>query len=723
LAKNGTGTLAITADNTFSSGVTINGGVLSFTGETAATAGSANPLGALPATATPGYISLSTGTTLRSTKVGAAAGTGSYVSANRGIAISGGVNLDMVDGTADTALLCSAIITGSGGFTKIGAGTILLGGLNTYSGDTTILQGGLGVNATARLGDGLGTLVLAGGMLLSSANQTFANALPNPILMQTNITIRAYNNSYTSGLRQFRLASPNIVATNGTFTLENHGTAGATLFAVQFTTMGGLQFTRPIVLGAGCRFDLWNDDTVNNAIFSGTISGPGFMQYTSSGTGTGGSTVVTGTNTYSGTNSLNGGYLGFGLDTFPASGTITSGPIGTSTLYVKNDPTVGIFAYGGPRIVRNPMNFVTVDVFRIIGTNNLTMQGTLALNTSNLTFMVDNTGLTTFSGVISGGSAGKGLTKNGTGTLIFGAANTYVITNVISSGTLLVTNATGSGTGTGSVTVNSGATLGGTGRITGAVSCSGNISPGMSAGTLTLAGGLNLSSGTYIWELATNSTAAGSFDQIAVTGGTLVLGGSSILSLGFTNAATTPSFSNSFWQANHSWTIVAVNGGTNTGSSNFATVQNATYEAGSFSTSVDGSGNIVLNYVSNAPQVQNFGLLGGNFSLNWSTISGRSYAVEYKTNLNSGFIASFCCLNEKLPGRPRKKKKTLTVASQGSHDLHGFFYSALISIWLFTEFTPEMDLALDSASNRSASVFTVPFRVTMPSCTVNFTLL
>jgi autotransporter-associated beta strand protein len=79
---------------------------------------------------------------------------------------------------------------------------------------------------------------------------------------------------------------------------------------------------------------------------------------------------------------------------------------------------------------------------------------------------------TTFSGVIldttSGNSEPGSLGKVGTGIFTLSGANTYRGGTTVTKGTLLVTNTTGSGTGTGPVSVNSGA-LGGSGTIAGAV--------------------------------------------------------------------------------------------------------------------------------------------------------------------------------------------------------------------------------------------------------------
>jgi autotransporter-associated beta strand protein len=87
---------------------------------------------------------------------------------------------------------------------------------------------------------------------------------------------------------------------------------------------------------------------------------------------------------------------------------------------------------------------------------------------------------------VSGAGA---LVKSGPGILELPQANTYQGGTTVNEGTLLVSNATGSGTGSGPVTVNAGATLGGAGFIDGPVSLvGGTLAPGASPGLLTLEG-------------------------------------------------------------------------------------------------------------------------------------------------------------------------------------------------------------------------------------------
>lgn len=166
------------------------------------------------------------------------------------------------------------------------------------------------------------------------------------------------------------------------------------------------------------------------------------------------------------------------------------------------------------------------------GVNNSNgVTGALALNNAS--------GTSTYAGILRNGS-GSGdvlsVTKAGAGTQVLtGTSNTYSGGTTISAGTLLVNNASGSGTGVGAVTVNGTGTLGGTGFIkpTGAngisVANGAFIAPGASIGTLTLdlgstTGTVDLTGGgDFKFELGTanasiGSIAAGSSDLLTIAG-------------------------------------------------------------------------------------------------------------------------------------------------------------------------------------------------------------
>jgi len=126
-------------------------------------------------------------------------------------------------------------------------------------------------------------------------------------------------------------------------------------------------------------------------------------------------------------------------------------------------------------------------------------------------------------------NANVALEKRGPGTQILTGANNYTRGTSISGGSLLVNNATGSGTGSGAVNV-MGGTLGGgnadgtAGFVAGPVTVnSGSLAPGSSTGILTLQNGLTFTGGAFDVEI--NGPVAGSlYDQLLVTGGNVALG-------------------------------------------------------------------------------------------------------------------------------------------------------------------------------------------------------
>ena len=185
--------------------------------------------------------------------------------------------------------------------------------------------------------------------------------------------------------------------------------------------------------------------------------------------------------------------------------------------------------------------------------------------------------------------------------------NNYAGGTVINSGTANILNTTGSAFGSGAVTVNTPAVLGGKGILTGPVSGNGRLRPGdltfgsADRGTLRLNGGLDLSSGgTFIWDLGALSEASPgvNFDLITSNAGNLALGGTSKLTLNFPGIVN-PNTNDAFWTTSHTWKIIDLSGtATNTGTTIFGSITNATYTFGSFSIqdpSLNG-GDIVLAY-------------------------------------------------------------------------------------------------------------------------------
>ena len=146
-----------------------------------------------------------------------------------------------------------------------------------------------------------------------------------------------------------------------------------------------------------------------------------------------------------------------------------------------------------------------------LGTGDTTDNGILNFNRSDAVY--------SYGGAISGSGS---VTKSGAGAVTLTGDNSYSAGTTINAGTLLINNTTGSGTGSGAVTVNSAGALGGNGAVGGAVTVNagGALAPGASlasVGTLTINGDLNFA-GNLTIELNKSLSPAPSNDVVVVTG-------------------------------------------------------------------------------------------------------------------------------------------------------------------------------------------------------------
>lgn len=128
------------------------------------------------------------------------------------------------------------------------------------------------------------------------------------------------------------------------------------------------------------------------------------------------------------------------------------------------------YGYGKATIdLASGINLYHLSTGRTIKLGGLSGVSGAKLSGDNTTWQVGgyNTGTTTFAGIISG--TGAKLTKEGSGIMILSNANTYTGLTDVTAGTLMITNTTGSATGTNAVTVRTGAKFGGTGIASGNV--------------------------------------------------------------------------------------------------------------------------------------------------------------------------------------------------------------------------------------------------------------
>lgn len=405
--------------------------------------------------------------------------------------------------------------------TKAGPGELSLTSAtpSTYTGGTTNLAGILGINDTATFGDGTGPLVMAGGVLRNTSSRG-GSPIINPVQITTSSRISGDSTSTPPSTRILPFTGVFTVTPGSSVVVDNVGLASNT-FVLQLQGSNYTTINWPIVLGdAGfdtpgslTALNLFNDITAPVQTVNGLISGSGLVQRGASTLNTGGTTILTQQNTYTGGTQLYSGAIGFGASSTSAGGTVLSGPVGTGTLTLGNsnsETNLTVFASGGARVIDNRIVLNGDTNITFAGTNDLTLTGPFNSGGAAKTLNVVNTGITTISGSITntGSSAGGALTKTGPGTLVFtGTNSTYPGTTTVSGGKLLVNNTSGSGTSTNIVTVNSGGTLGGTGIIAGNVTFASGAQAylyktnGSPDSPLTLSGTLTLNGNTVVVDL------------------------------------------------------------------------------------------------------------------------------------------------------------------------------------------------------------------------------
>ena len=166
----------------------------------------------------------------------------------------------------------------------------------------------------------------------------------------------------------------------------------------------------------------------------------------------------------------------------------------------------------------------TISAGRLIGTTT-SLQGAIT-NNAAVTFNQATSG--TYAEVMSGVGS---LTKSGAGSLTLSGTSTYSGATTIAAGTLSVVGKLGATT----VSVASGATLGGTGQIAGDILADGLLAPGVNGIGLLDVGSLTLNAGsTTALEIAGQGTGAGvagtGYDSVLSHNGLTYGGG---LALGF----------------------------------------------------------------------------------------------------------------------------------------------------------------------------------------------
>jgi fibronectin-binding autotransporter adhesin len=408
----------------------------------------------------------------------------------------------------------------AGNFVKIGAGTQTLSGSNTYTGTTTVSGGVLKAGIASGTGYGAFgsnsavTLANTAGVVLDITGfNTQIGSLAGGGTTGGNVTLGAA--TLTLGADGTTTTYAGIISGtgaltkmgNGTLTLTGANTYGATTISAGVLQVGNGGATG--ALGSGNILDNamlaynFNSSTGFTVPFGTGISGSGSLTVAAGTIAFNGNTTLGGSQTY--TQVGNNGSLYEGLESVAASATLTGSAITmTGDLGHPYNPgdTVALdtSAVNGPinlniSLGRNNVWYNLSSFTANAGTGTITVSGTGPSSSGwsgtpvtltgavNITTNVsDNAAVTinsTANGSVSGAFSGSmPLTKQGNAALTLSASNTYTGGTTVTAGKLIVTNTTGSATGTGAVTVATGGTLAGSqvngqGFITGPVTVNG----------------------------------------------------------------------------------------------------------------------------------------------------------------------------------------------------------------------------------------------------------
>ncbi|WP_425104885.1 autotransporter domain-containing protein [Ancylobacter sp.] len=406
--------------------------------------------------------------------------------ADSGLAIHDGSRL-WVEGHDVTATI-TAPISGTGGLEKIGAGTLVLNGANTFTGGLRISGGTIQTGSDGALGAAGGTLTLArGGLAASSSFDTTRRVTLEGFGILSVAAGQTLGVSGSiSGTGTLRKEGDGTVTLSGTNsyagdteiiagTLHITGAnaipaasavkiaAAGTLSLGASNSIGSLQGAGSVALGA---FTLTTGGDGSSTTFSGSIGGAGGLVKTGTGTFaltgansfTGGTTIAEGALVVgdSGTaGSLAGDVVDNGVlafyradavtfaGTISGTGAVMQAGAGTLTLTGANSFSGGMQVNAGSTLQ------VSADANLGAASGTLALQGgtlsvsagftstrTVGLSGGGTIAVADGQTLT-LGGVIGGDG---GLTKTGTGTLTVTASNTFTGGVNIAAGTLQIGN-------------------------------------------------------------------------------------------------------------------------------------------------------------------------------------------------------------------------------------------------------------------------------------------
>ena len=426
-----------------------------------------------------------------------------------GTANSTNYNLDAnltVSTSVDTT--ASGVFSGSvGTFTKTGTTNLILSNTsNSFTGAVKVSAGGIYAPSIGNTG---ANSPLGQSSTISLGNSSTAGTL-RLTGTSSETTNKIINLSGTSG-------GGTVTVTGATYTFDsNLGVSGTGNKTLTFATSGGLT-------GQGITFNGLIADTAGSVI---SVRG--------NGSGNGTFRLGNASNSFSGGVTLDGNTNGrtYFLEVSSVGNSGANSPLGTNGTIKLGSSVSGsnnVLNYVGVGETTNKV----INLAGTVGKASIYQSGTGQLKlTSNLSvtgagvkeFNLNGStaGTGEFAGVISDNTVSNttSVGKGGSGTWTLSADNIYTGGTTVSAGRLLVNNATGSGTGTGAVSVGASAILGGSGTIFGGttlangVSAGAYLAPGATATAAATSGGISVLSFASNLTL-TSGAGANSFGSTA----------------------------------------------------------------------------------------------------------------------------------------------------------------------------------------------------------------
>ncbi len=301
------------------------------------------------------------------------------------------------------------IISGTGGLVKVGAGTQVLTGENTYTGLTTIRQGALQVGDEGIDNGTHGSIV--------------GNVVDNGILRFKRSDSITFG-GVISGSGQV------VQSGSGTLTLSGANTyTGGTLVNAGILAGDATSLQGNIINNAQVAFHQGADGA-----YAGSMSGAGSLLKDGGGT-----LVLTGTNTYGGGTTVNAGAL-------VGNAASLQGNIANNAQVIFHQVQDGAYAgamSGTGSLLKGGVGTLTLTGANTYGGGTTVNAGVLAGSTTSLQGNIVNNAQVAFlqavDGTYAGAMSGTGsLFKGGAGTLDLAGANTYSGETRINQGTLMV---------------------------------------------------------------------------------------------------------------------------------------------------------------------------------------------------------------------------------------------------------------------------------------------